>query len=275
MKRKRITQLFPFLLPIRRMQRKLFFYLRMRFDANSYARTRTDRRLPFCAYEAKTNLINPNTGFDITYQHNKVFNLKLAAGTINGVLITPGDTFSFWQLVRKAQKQVCYKEGLSVENGELKTVKGGGLCHLSNFLFWMFLHSPLEIVERHSHRVKDFPSPDANAPDGVDAAVSEGWLDLKIRNQTDQTFQIDLVFDDTHLYGRILTERDWPCRYEIANRDKLFFKRQGKIYEQVSVVRQGVDKQTGNMAQEQMLYTDVFEVGYTLPEGLLIKESLI
>ena len=266
MERKRITQLLPFLLPVRRAQRKLFFYMRMYFDANSYAKTKATKLQPFCAYKSKTNLLNENTGYDMKFQENKIFNLQLAAETINGILIRPQETFSFWQLVRKAEQKARYKEGLSVENGVLTTVKGGGLCHLSNLLFWMFLHTPLTIVERHPHRIKDFPSPDANEPDSVDATVSEGWLDLKVKNQTGLTFQIDLSFNGSCLYGRILTDQVMPYRYDVTNRDKMFFKRGGKVFEQVSVCRQCTDYQWRDIQPTQLLYTDIFEIGYPLPE---------
>ncbi len=275
LKRRRITQLFPFLLPIRKIQRKFCFYLHMYFDGNHYAKTKAVKLLPFCAYKSETNLVNKNTGFDMEYQENKIFNLQLAAKTINGILIRPHETFSFWQLARNAEQYAQYKEGLSVEYGQLTTVKGGGLCHLSNFLFWMFLHSPLDIVERHPHRIKDFPSPDANEPDSVDATVSEGWLDLKVKNETDLTFQIDLSFAGSVLYGRLLTDRAMPYRYEITNRDKLFFKRDRKIFEKVSVCRHCVDYNLGKVHPEQLLYTDMFEIGYPLPEEIEIisKES--
>lgn len=266
LKRRRITQIFPFLLPIRRAQRKFCFYLRMYFDASRYAKTKVAKLFPFCAYKSETNLLNANTGFDMQYQENKIFNLQLAAKTLNGLLIRPQETFSFWQLVRNAEQNARFKDGLSVEYGKLTTVKGGGLCHLSNFLFWMFLHSPLKIVERHPHRIKDFPSPDADEPDSVDATISEGWLDLKVKNETDTTFQIDLSFAGFVLYGRLLTDRAMPYRYEVVNRDKQFFKQDSKIYEQVSVCRQCIDYTAGEVHPEELLYTDVFEIGYPLPE---------
>ena len=37
MKRKRLTQIFPFLLPIRVWQRKLFYNIGMKFDKNTYS----------------------------------------------------------------------------------------------------------------------------------------------------------------------------------------------------------------------------------------------
>ena len=266
MKRKRVTQLFPFLLPIRRAQRKFCFYLQMFFDANRYAKAKASKLFEFCAYKSETNLLNENTGFDMRYQENKIYNLQLAAKTINGLLIRPQETFSFWQLVKNAEQNGRFKHGLSVEYGKLTTVKGGGLCHLSNFLFGMFLHLPLKIVERHPHRIKDFPSPDADEPDGVDATISEGWLDLKVKNETDLTFQIELSFAGSVLCGRLLTNRVMTYRYEVVNRDKLFFKRDNKIFEQVSVCRQCIDDAAGEIHPEEFLYTDVFEIGYPLSE---------
>lgn len=128
MKRKRITQLFPFLLPIRKVQRKIIFYTKMHIDRNRYAKTKGPELLPFCIYETKSKLLNENTGFDIKYQENKVFNLRLAAEPVNKLLIRPQETFSFCQCVRYAEKNERYKDGLCAVNGELVTVPGGGLC---------------------------------------------------------------------------------------------------------------------------------------------------
>jgi len=65
----------------------------MRFDLNRYAKTKAPELLPFCIYETKSKLLNENTGLDMRYQENKVFNLKLAAKTLNGLLIKPGKLF--------------------------------------------------------------------------------------------------------------------------------------------------------------------------------------
>ena len=265
MGRKRVTQLLPFLLPLRKSQRCFCFYAKMKLDCNRYAKTVQQRELPFCMYESDTRLLNDSTGFDMQYQRNKVFNLHLAAEPVHMVLIRPRETFSFWQLVRKADRK-SYREGLAVVNGELGTVQGGGLCHLSNFLFWLFLHTPLAILERHAHKTKDFPSPDPDEPDGVDATVSEGWSDLKVQNQTDMTFQIVLCFDESHLHGRILTSRDTGVRYGILNREKRFLKRDDHVFEKVTVVRQEFDAKTGQVLSERPLYTNECMIGYPMEQ---------
>ena len=272
MKRKRITEMFPFLLPLRKKQRKAVFYAKMRFDNNQYAQTIANELLPYCIYETKSKLLNDETGFDMRYQENKIFNLQLAAQTVNGLLIRPGETFSFWDRVRYADKDVPYKDGLCVVNGELTTVPGGGLCQLSSLLYWLFLRTPLTIKERHPHHIQDFPTPDESEPDGVDATVSEGWLDLKVTNNTDYIFQTDLYFDDAYIYGRILADRVLDHRYEIVNHDKSFFEKSGKIFERVTVYRKKEDVITGQVISEDLLYTDRCEVGYPLPEGTAITK---
>lgn len=158
MKRKRLTQVFPFLLPIRKWQRKKLFYLEMLIDGNKYAKNKSEALLPNTVFETSSLMLNENSGFDMEYQINKVHNLKLAARIINKVIIEPNETFSFWQLVRWADHHEKYKDGLNLVDGKIVGSYGGGLCQLSNMLFWLFLHTPLTVVERHGHAVESFPS---------------------------------------------------------------------------------------------------------------------
>ena len=66
-----LTKKFPFLLPIRKWQRKLFFYIGMWLDRRRYARTLQSERLPYTVFSASNALYNPHTGFDMVYQENK------------------------------------------------------------------------------------------------------------------------------------------------------------------------------------------------------------
>lgn len=129
----------------------------MKFDGNRYAKKTSEKLLPNTVFETSSLMLNENSGFDMKYQINKVHNLKLAAKTINKVIIEPKETFSFWQLVRWADQHEKYKDGLNLVNGKIVGSYGGGLCQLSNMLFWLFLHTPLTIVERHGHAVESFP----------------------------------------------------------------------------------------------------------------------
>lgn len=271
MTRKRLTQRFPWLLPLRRKQRIFCFYLKMRFDENRYAAARSETALPYQVFETRCPMINRQTGFDLQFQENKVFNLKLAAKRLDGLLIRPGETFSFWQAVRGADREMPYKEGLAEINGRLTTQRGGGLCMLSNLLFWLLLHTPLTVLERHGHNVKDFPEPPSDAPLGVDATVAEGWLDLKVRNDTESTWQLMIGFDEEHIIGRIYTDRDMGDRYKVVNENLCYTREGGQVYEEVEVVRKRCAA-SGAVTERESLYKNRCAIGYQLPPETEIKE---
>lgn len=62
-------------------------------------------------------------------------------------------------------------------------------------------------------------------------------------------------------------------RYEVINRDKSFFTKGGKTFERVSVFQRKIDIKSEQIISEQLLYTDICEVGYSLPEGTVIFEN--
>jgi len=267
-----LTKRFPFLLPYRVAQRKAFFYAGMGLDGRTYAKTMGEGRLTNQVFVTGSRLYNPDTGFDMTYQENKVFNLQLVAKKLDGLLIRPGETFSYWQVARHADKQTPYKDGLVVRNGVLGVAYGGGLCQMSNLLFWMFLHSPLTIVERHTHSKKDFPSVLGAEPEGVDATISEGWIDLKMKNETDRTFQIAIDFEDEKIVGSLLADKDMPATYEIEGRGLCYFRENDRTYQEISIYRREMDGMTGAVLTEYLLYINRCEIGYALSDQEQITE---
>ena len=273
MTRRRMTQIFPWLLPLRRWQRRFCFYAKMGWDGIPYATCRERQELPYPLFETSCPMYNQETGFDMVYQENKVFNLKLAAATLDHLLIRPGETFSFWRLVRYADRDTPYRDGLAEVDGKLTVQKGGGLCQLSNLLCWMFLHTPLTLTERHGHQVKDFPEPPSDAPLGVDATVAEGWLDLRVRNDTEVTFQIAISFDQAHITGRVYTARDLGLTYEAINENLVYYRQNGRVYEGVDVVQRVIDTSSGICVSTRRMYRNQCEIGYQLPAGTAVQEK--
>lgn len=262
MKRKRLTEMFPFLLPIRKIQRKLFFYLKMFFDSNTYSKNKSKDLLKYEVYSAKSVMINPNSGYDIQYQVNKVENLKLAASTINGIVIEPGETFSFWMLVKNAEKNGDYRDGLTVVNNKTIPVKGGGLCQISNMLFWLFLHTSLTIVERHPHSAETIPHSEGDIPVGVDATIAEGWLDLKVKNETDEGFQIVIDFDEDTMYGSILSNKLQAFKYEIESENITYTKENNRIYRYNDVYQ--VTKLGNIKESRELIINNKYEIQYDI-----------
>ena len=270
MPRKRLTQLIPALLPLRRWERKKIFYGKMRLDKCRYAVERSSTPLPFCVFEAGEVMVNPRTGQDIRYQVNKVHNLTLAAKSLSGVLLRPGETFSFWRLVRDADREEPYKDGLELVNGRIVPAYGGGLCQLSGLLHLVFLHSPLTVTERHGHPTEDLPPNPGAALRGTDATVNEGWLDLRVRNDTGNTFQVEAGPEGALLRVRLLSLTPEGRRYEVYNPSVLYRREEGRVYEYAEVSRTETDVVTGEK-QARHLYTNVSEIRYPLPENIELQ----
>ena len=270
MGRKRLTQLFPWLLPIRKKQRIFCFYLKMRLDGRRYARVQEESLFPCQLFQSSCPMYNRQTGFDIRYQENKAFNLRLAAKTLDKLVIRPHETFSFWQRVRFADRETPYKDGLVEVDGKLTAQRGGGLCQMSNLLFWLFLHTPLTVLERTGHGVKVFPEPPSDAPMGVDATVSEGWLDLKVRNDTDTAFQIAVSFDREHIVGRIFAQKDLGMRCRVRNGPPLYYGKGNLVFEEVDVIQETWDAACGEQICAKTLYRNKCRIEYPLPEGTLV-----
>ncbi|TNJ65336.1 glycopeptide resistance accessory protein VanW [Paenibacillus hemerocallicola] len=270
MPRKRVTQIFPMLLPFRKRQRAFCFYMGMHLDKNRYTNSFSKTILPCKVFETSCPLYNQKTGFDMIYQENKVFNLKLAAAKLHTLIIMPGETFSFWKVIRHADKQTPYKDGLTVKDGILTTEYGGGMCHMSNLLFWMFLHTPLTILERRGHDIKDFPEPPSDTPMGVDATVSLGWIDLKVKNATEYTFQICIAFDEECITGSVFSDKDMGCHYEIKNGDLIYYRENNIVYEQVDVWKNQISNTTNQKVNSAVVYKNVCGIGYKLPDHIKV-----
>ena len=243
----------------------------MKFDGNKYSKN-FGEKLKYEVCKTKTLMINENSGHDIIYQKNKVENLKIASKTMNHILIYPNETFSFCYLVRNSKKYGKYKDGLILVDGKIVAKKGGGLCHLSNLLHYLFLMSPLTVTERHGNKVKSFPNPDKSSLEGIDATISSGWLDLKVKNETNNIYQIDISFDEDYMYGKILSNSESNVDYKIVNGNLKYVKENGNIYECVEVIRVEIDKKTRKEIKKEKLYDEKVLIEYELPSDVKVEE---
>ncbi len=53
-------------------------------------------------------------------QHNKIHNLRLAVHSLDGIIIQPGETFSYWRLFKNPTKRRGYVEGMQLFYGQIK-----------------------------------------------------------------------------------------------------------------------------------------------------------
>lgn len=184
-----------------------------------FARTRSAERFANIQFSHATPLLRELQGVDMQCQINKIFNLKLAAARLNGVILRPGEMFSFWRLVGKPSRRKGYLDGLVLFMGQIGTDVGGGLCQMTNLIFWMTLHTPLTVVERYRHSHDVFPDANRVLPFGSGATCAYPHRDLMIRNDTQHAFQLCIRVGETKLEGEWRAECPAGVRYEIVEKN--------------------------------------------------------
>ncbi|MGE5676282.1 MAG: VanW family protein [Mycobacterium leprae] len=258
----RLSEWHPWIYAFRVGQLQLNRTLSDRFSAIRLATSRTADPLPVQCMRYQSLLRRRLGDTDPQLQENKVVNLRLAVDTMDGVLIRPGETFSFWRLVGSPTARKGYLPGLVLRNGEAGVGTGGGLCQLSNLLYWMALHSPLRAVERHHHSFDAFPDAFRVVPFGTGACVFYNYVDLRLYNPTEITFQFRIVVGEQHLKGELLADRELPVTYEIHERGHRFVQVGQRTYRENEIWRSQIDRATGAALDEQKLMHNFCEVKY-------------
>jgi len=152
-------------------------------------------------------------------QHNKVINLKIAIKNIDGIIVQPGETFSYWKLIGKPTAKKGYVEGMILNKGRYETGIGGGLCQLSNLIYWLTLHTPLTVTERYRHGYDVFPDSNRTQPFGSGATCSYNYIDLQLKNETDQPYQLHLQVTDRDLIGQWRAPKNISYTYEVYEKE--------------------------------------------------------
>jgi vancomycin resistance protein VanW len=186
-----------------------------------YAGNLQASQLPYNVAEHRTPLYRPLRNVDLWLQKNKVTNLKLATAKINGLVLEPGETFSFWRLVGKPTKAKGFSEGIVLTNGSFVPGVGGGLCQLSNLIYWMTSHTPLKVTERWRHTHDVFPDANRTQPFGSGATVVHNYIDLQIKNETPYRYQLLVRVGDSDLEGEWRCEQPLPQKYEVYESEHL------------------------------------------------------
>ncbi|MGI5837124.1 MAG: VanW family protein [Chloroflexota bacterium] len=150
----------------------------------------------------------------------KVHNIKLAASRLNGVVVRPGETFSFndelGPTTIKAGFQVGF--GITINNGEMQTVPSvaGGICQVATTLLHAVFWAGYQIEERYPHMywISSYGQPPRGIT-GLDSTVEAPVLDFKFTNNTDDYLLIQSSTENSkltfELYG---TKPDWKVEVE-------------------------------------------------------------
>lgn len=218
------------------------------------AKGRLEQPLPYVVYCHKS-LIRRRLGeVDPQLQENKAVNLSIAAPKVNGVIIRPGEEFSFWGLVGSCTKAKGYLNGLTIANGTTGKSIGGGMCQFTNLIHWLVLHSPLEVTEYHHHDKYDlFPDFGRVVPFGVGTSILYNYLDYRFYNLTQADFQLLVEVKGEYLWGELRCSQPLTQKFHIETEGEAFVRRADGVYRLGRIYRLRVDKATGNILERQCI----------------------
>lgn len=230
-----------------RMRRKLggFYYAVRRHllwhsGKFHFASTKNPDNLPYVQFKHSSLLLRKLKDVDMTLQYNKIQNLTLASARIDGILINPGETFSYWKTIGKPTYRKGYLDGMVLRGGTVISGCGGGLCQMSNLIFWMTLHTPLEVIERHRHGYDVFPDANRTQPFGSGATCFYPHGDLMIYNPTQRPFQLRVSVGKENLHGQWLSSVPPENLYKIVEKNHHMqaewwggYSRHNELYRQV------------------------------------------
>ena len=246
--------------------RRSLRYFEWYLGKKKYTSSICPERLPYRVKKHQSVLIRKLGESDMQLQYNKVTNLKNAIKNIDGILIRPGETFSFCKLVGLPTKRKGYLPGMELSFGEARTGIGGGLCQISNLIHWLVIHSPLTVVERYHHSFDPFPDDGRVLPFGSGATVFYNYRDYQFTNNTPYTFQIRLWLSPKCLDGELRVDQDLDFAYHIIEKDHQFLKIGGKYYRKNEIWRnKTVKRKSGEMLDTELITKNFAEVKY-VPE---------
>ncbi|MFH1366818.1 MAG: VanW family protein [Patescibacteria group bacterium] len=126
---------------------------------------------------------------------NRKHNIGVGVEKFSGVILAPGEEFSFIAILGDSGPEAGYLPELVIKNNQTIPEYGGGLCQVSTTLFRAAIYSGLEITARTPHA---FPVVYYN-PQGFDATVYDPKPDLKFLNDTPGYLLIEGIIEGNQI----------------------------------------------------------------------------
>lgn len=127
-----------------------------------------------------TSLIASGTTDFAGSPKNRVHNIQTGAAKFQGVLVAPGEEFSFNTILGEVNADTGYLPELVIKKDKTIPEYGGGLCQVSTTVFRAALFAGLQVTERYNHA---YPVKYYGAP-GFDATIYPPHPDLRFKNNT-------------------------------------------------------------------------------------------
>lgn len=262
--RKLLSQQHPYLYFLAVWTRRIKRNLEWIFDNKKYSKKRITNKLDFRIKKHQSVLLKKLGKNNEQLQINKVTNLRIATQRINGIVIKPGETFSFCKLVGLPTKGKGYLLGMELTFGEARAGIGGGICQISNLIHWLVIHSPLTVTERYHHSFDPFPDDGRVLPFGSGATVFYNYRDYQFTNNTEHTFQINLWFTDKCLEGELRIDTELDYAYHVMEKEHQFLQIDGQFYRKNEIWRNKILKfESGKIIDTELITKNFARVTYT------------
>lgn len=246
-------------------------HLKNLLDKSTFASMHREELLPHVVYRHQNELIKRGPGIDLTLQENKAVNIRIACSRIDGLIVRPGEKFSFWKYVGNPSKKNGFKDGRTLQNGKLVPSMGGGLCNLANTIHLLILHSPLRVDEFHSHSDALAPDKGQRIPFSAGTSVNYNNLDYRFENDSDRPVQLHVWTDADNLYAELRTDLPFPNSYDLVEEDHHFHK-EGANYYRISRIYKRTFGADGQVLAKELVLDNHSKVMF---DHSLIPEELI
>lgn len=259
-KRRNFCDINPFFYIISRNKEIVKRHLKNFFSNEKFAKnnninnSQDSNKFSNCIFSYNSNIIKKGKGIDPVLQENKAVNIKIACSKINGIIIHPGEVFSFWKTVGRITKRKGYKPGRVIVCNKLQPGIGGGLCNLGNTINLLVLHSPLEILEFNKHSDALAPDHGKRVPLSAGTSIFYNYLDYKFKNNTEQDIQLLVWCENDKLYGELRSEKEFSTKYEITEENHHFEKDGNNYYRVSKIYKNSINKKTNEIISKDLIW---------------------
>ena len=202
--------------------------------------------------------------------YNRSQNIAIAARTVNGTVLMPGETFSYNETLGQRTTAKGYREAGAYVNGQVSSEVGGGICQVSSTLYNAALLSNLEIVTRTNHSFE--PS---YVPAGQDATVSWRSPDFQFKNNREYPIRLVAIAGNGRITFTIYGVKS-PDDYEV----KIQSSKTGSIpfsttYENDPSLPVGTTKvkQSGSNGCRSVTYKILYKDGQEVSRTLINSDT--
>ena len=160
------------------------------YAANGAAEGRNATTLISAGEGAQAAIVRGSCTTKFDPRASRATNIAVAASRINGVVIQPGEEFSFNKTILPRTAANGYVEAPIYVSGKHSTGTGGGICQVSSTMYSAMLNGGIPATERHPHSL-----PVPYLPEGRDATIAGNYYDLRFVNIYNTPLQISAVAD--------------------------------------------------------------------------------